>query len=344
MAKVFLTGGTGFIGQPLTQGLLHLGWEVKVLVRNPDALPARRLVGMGAQCVQGDILDPESLRAGMAGADLVVHNAGWYELGLDSEGEKRMTDINVRGTENVLQAALELGMSRTVYVSSVVCWGGTGQEIWDETRSRNTPVSSFYEATKMEAHEQALSFQRKGLPLIIVCPSQVIGPNDHSVFGYFLRMYLNRIMPPLIWSPRIANSFVFVDDLANGIVLAAQKGRLGEVYFLVGDHMEKRHYLKSWTQRPGGAQHWVVLPRWLAKIMFSSMAPLLRRLGLPAFISAETVAGDVNRRFSSAKAQRELGWTYRSANQMWMETMDQEIAILKQRKGQNLLQKLKPME
>jgi hypothetical protein len=74
------------------------------------------------------------------------------------------------------------------------------------------------------------------------------------------------------------------------------------------------------------------------------MAPLLRRLGFPAFISAETVTGDVNRRFSSAKAQRELGWTYRSANQMWMETMDQEMAILKQRKGQNLLQKLKPME
>jgi nucleoside-diphosphate-sugar epimerase len=172
---------------------------------------------MGAQCVQGDILDPESLRAGMAGTDLVVHNAGWYELGLDSEGEKRMTDINVRGTENVLQAALELGISRTVYVSSVVCWGGTGQEIWDETRSRNTPVSNFYEVTKSEAHEQALSFQRKGLPLIVVCPSQVIGPNDHSIFGYFLRMYLNRIMPPLIWSPRVANSFVFVDDLANGI-------------------------------------------------------------------------------------------------------------------------------
>lgn len=343
MKKVFLTGGTGFIGQPLTKALLDAGWAVTVLVRNPDSNQARKLVEMGALCVKGDILDVESLHAGMAGADMMVHNAGWYELGLDTEAKKRMTDINVHGTEQVLLTALELNIPRTVYVSSVVYWGASGREIWDETRLRQKAAENFYEETKSEAHEIALKFQREGLPLIIVCPSQVIGPNDHSAFGYFMRMYLNRIMPPIGWLPEVANSFVYVDDLANGIALATQKGSVGETYLLVGDHMEKRHYLKIWTKRPGSARNRIYLPAWLVKIMFATMAPLLRRLGLPAFICTETVTGDVDRRFSSAKAQRELGWTYRPAEQMWLETLDKEIALMKNREGQNLLQRLKPL-
>jgi dihydroflavonol-4-reductase len=344
MKRVFLTGGTGFIGQPLTKALLDSGWAVKVLVRNPETAQAKRLVELGAQCVQGDILDADSLHAGMAGADLVVHNAGWYELGLDAEGEKRMTDINVHGTEQVLLTALELNIPRTVYVSSVVYWGTSGREVWDETNSRQKPSGNFYEETKSEAHDIALKLQLEGLPLIIVCPSQVIGPNDHSAFGYFMRMYLNRVMPPMGWLPKVANTFVYVDDLANGIALAAQKGRTGETYLLVGDHMEKQQYLKIWTKRPGSARNLIYLPAWLVKIMFATMAPLLRRLGLPAFISTETVTGDVDRRFSSAKAQKELGWTYRSAEQMWLDTLDKEIALLKKREGQSLLQRLKPLE
>ena len=76
--KVFLTGGTGFIGQPLTKSLLARGWNVVVLVRRPDSPLARALNQMGAQCVAGDVTDRESMRAGMTGADILVHNAGWY--------------------------------------------------------------------------------------------------------------------------------------------------------------------------------------------------------------------------------------------------------------------------
>lgn len=75
--KVFLTGGTGFIGQPLAQALLARGWTVVTLVRQPDSPPAHALTKMGAQCVAGDVTDRDSLRAGMTGADLVVHNAAF---------------------------------------------------------------------------------------------------------------------------------------------------------------------------------------------------------------------------------------------------------------------------
>src|SRR6266850_849079 len=115
--KVFLTGGSGFIGQPLTQSLIARGWNVVALVLSSDSTQAGALTRMGAQCVTGDIIDYESIRAGMKGADIVVHNAGLYELGVTGDGQKHMYAINVIGTDNVLGMALELGIPRSVYVS-----------------------------------------------------------------------------------------------------------------------------------------------------------------------------------------------------------------------------------
>ncbi|HLE30263.1 MAG TPA: NmrA family NAD(P)-binding protein [Anaerolineales bacterium] len=80
--KVFLTGSTGFIGQPLTRSLIARGWNVVALVRRPDSPQARALIKIGAQCAAGDVTDRESMRAGMTGADIVIHNAAWYELGV----------------------------------------------------------------------------------------------------------------------------------------------------------------------------------------------------------------------------------------------------------------------
>jgi dihydroflavonol-4-reductase len=114
--RVFLTGGTGFIGQPLTKALLARGWEVTALVRNPDSLQAHALTKMGAQCVPGNVTNLESMRAGMMGADIVIHNAAWYEVGISKRSQKLMHAINVTGTDNVLSLALELGIPRTVYL------------------------------------------------------------------------------------------------------------------------------------------------------------------------------------------------------------------------------------
>jgi nucleoside-diphosphate-sugar epimerase len=168
--KVFLTGGTGFIGQPLAHALLAQGWNVVALVRRPDSPQARSLTKMGAQCVAGDVTNRDSMRAGMQDADMVVHNAGWYEFGLTGNGRQRMHAINVTGTDNVLSLALDLGIPRSVYVSSTIFWGETGPEVCDETCQRQKPYHSYYEQSKTEAHQIAQQYQQHGLPLIIVCP------------------------------------------------------------------------------------------------------------------------------------------------------------------------------
>ena len=343
--KVFLTGGTGFIGQPLTRALLARGWDVIVLVRKPDSPGARVLTRMGAQCVRGDVTDRESMRAGMTGVDIVIHNAGWFELGIPNSAQSIMHSINVTGTVNVLSLALQLGIPRTVYISTTAYYGDTDAKAGDETYRRHTPYRSCYEQTKAEAHEIALQYQGLGLPLIIVCPAHVVGLNDHSPYGYFLRMYLNRLMPPFAWAPNTVHSPVHVTDVAEGIALAAEKGQVGEMYILAGESTSLRRLFEIWATQPGRFRVRFFLPFWVAALMFAPMEPVQRWLGLPAFISRETVwSNKGSRNFSSTKAQRELGWAHRPAREMWSSIIDEEYQLLSSRKKRDLVSRLKPVE
>jgi nucleoside-diphosphate-sugar epimerase len=340
---LFLTGGTGFIGQPLTRQLLSQGWQVKALVRNPQSKQALELAAMGANLVQGDILDRESMRTHMAGVEVVVHNAGMYEIGLDAAGNKHMHDINVQGTDNVLGLAHELGIPRAVHVSSVVCWGASTPEPCDESYPLTTRYTSFYDETKTKAHQIALEYASKGLSMVIVCPNQVIGPNDHSAYGYFLRMYLNKIMPPTAWTPEVIHTFVHVDDLVEGIILATSRGRAGETYFLCGEPISRRAMLDFWSRFPGGAKFRVYLPKPIAWAMFAPMEPLLHLAGLPGFISRESVTGSVHRNFSGDKARRELGWKTRSAEEAWTQIIQKEMKLVNARKDKGWVERLKPV-
>ena len=343
--KIFLTGGTGFIGQPLTKSLLGRGWSVIALVRKPDGPRAQALSKMGAQLATGDVTERESMRAAMSGADIVVHNAGLYEVGLDRAGKQRMQRVNVDGTENVLSLAYELGIPRTVYVSTVLSFGETGHQLRDETFVREFPCCTTYEQTKTAAHAIARQYQQRGLPLIIVCPHGVIGPNDQSFIGYLERLYVNHVLPPLAWSPNAWDTFVAVKDLAEGITLAAEKGRTGETYFLCGEAISVRDFFTLWSRKPGGFAPRVWLPARLAAASLALLEPFERMLGLPAFLSREAVrASSTNWYFSNEKAKRELGWTHCSAEEMWSAAIDGEIELLSKRKGQNLIQRLKPLD
>lgn len=343
--KLFLTGGTGFIGQPLTQALIKQGWEVTALVRNPASPQAQALAQMGAHCVAGDVTERESMRAGMVGAAVVVHNAAWYEVGISQRAQQLMHAINVQGTENVLGLARELQIPRTVYVSSTVYYGDSGPVARDETFKRQKPYVFYYEQSKAEAHEVAVRYQQNGLPLIIVCPAHVLGPNDHSVFGYFLRLYLNHLLAPICFSPEMTITPAHVLDISEGIALAVKKGQLGENYILAGDAITIREMFQVWNAQPGGFKVLAYMPRWLAVLMLAPMAPLLRMVGLPAFFSQETVVSSgISYNFSSAKAQRELGWTYRPIKEMWADIFDEELKLLAKRKRRDLASRLKPVE
>lgn len=256
-----------------------------------------------------------------------------------------MRSANVKGTDIVLGVAHELGIENNVYVSSIVALGDTGKQLRDETYERQAACVSAYEQSKTDAHAVALNYIKLGLPLVIVLPGTVIGVNDHSPWGYFARLYVNRIMPPISWAREAIFTHAHVEDTAEGIALAAEKGRPGEMYLLAGERITMGEAMAMWCETPGGSRFRLWVPIWLASLMFWPLEPLQRWVGLPAFISRETATGArIDYCFSSEKAKRELGWAPRPARQGWMETMQAERQLQARRNGGGLVSRLNPLD
>jgi dihydroflavonol-4-reductase len=324
--KIFLTGGTGFIGVPLTRTLLQRGWKVVALVRKPDGAEAKAIQALGAQLVRGDVTDRESMRGAMTGADVVIHNAGWYKFGISKQEQDTMRAINVRGTENTLGLAVELGVAKIVYTSTILAFGQTGDLVVDESFQRRTPPQTYYEQTKTEAHEFAVKLQQRGSPIVIACPAGVIGPGDHSGIGYLVRMYVRGFLPPVLFAADGRLAHVYVDDVAESIARCVEHGHLGETYILSNGVMKHRDMFNVWKQTPGGIKmtfFW--MPKTMALIFNIAVEPIERLLKLPIVFCREfALAAFANWQFSAAKAERELGMRFRSLEQAWLETLEGE--------------------
>src|SRR6476660_6226267 len=142
--KVFITGASGFIGQPLTWAMLRRGWEVTALVRRTDTTPVRLLRQAGGKLVVGDVVTSENglLREAMRGADLVFHNAGWYELGITARARPAMLADNAEATETILGLARQQDVPKIVFTSSTTALGDTAGALADESFQRAAPARS----------------------------------------------------------------------------------------------------------------------------------------------------------------------------------------------------------
>src|SRR5688572_5176801 len=230
--KVFVTGATGFVTGTVTLQLLARGDQVRALVR--DASRGRTLERAGATVVAGDLSDAGSLRRGMEGVDAIVHGAAIYEVGIPPLRRPAMYETNVLGTQRVLEAALAAGVRRVVYVSTCAVFGNTRGAIVDETYTRSGPYTSYYEETKVRAHEIALALAERGLPVSIAQPGGVYGPGDSSALGGLMRTFTQGRLP-FVPFPDTGLNFVHVDDVARGIVLVLDRGQAGRSYVLGGE-------------------------------------------------------------------------------------------------------------
>lgn len=337
--KIFLTGGTGFIGQALVSSIRARGWSLKVLVRDPQSMSAQWIARQGATLVRGDVTESAGLAEAMRGSDLLIHNAGVYELGADRATIDRMMAVNVDGTENIMAAAHAAGMGKVVYVSTVLARGPSGRvpapsTPKDERWSDDGPCLSAYHRSKAEAHRVALRWRAKGLPVVTAMPNGVMGANDHSTFGYFLRLTLLGQMPPMAWGGDAVYAVVDVHALAEGLCLAAEKAPAGEDYLFCGPRHTLRELFDLWGRKSGERVPRWYLPRWLIRPQMALMEPLQRMAGLPAFLSRDAVdATRVHLDYSSAKAQRELGWTHPDIDSMWDSIIRRERELMAARQG-----------
>ena len=217
--KAFVTGGTGFIGQHLVIKLLERGYDVVALARSDGS--ARLLQEMGATVARGDITDTASMREGMAGSDVVFHLAAWYEIGSKDWAKAEM--INVGGTRKVLRLAHELSVPKIVYTSTVAVFGDTNGKLVDESYFKGGPFLTEYDRTKWLAHYKvAVPMMEKGAPIIIVQPGPAYGPGDHSLIGQQMEAFYRGQMP-VVFGPDSTVTYAHVEDIAEGIILAAEK-------------------------------------------------------------------------------------------------------------------------
>lgn len=314
--RVFLTGGTGFIGSEVARLLRERGDAVRALVRTPGAPAARGLAELGCELVEGDLSDEGALVTACRGTDAVVHGAAVYEVGVPESRRHVLVDANVRGTERVLGAALTAGVARAVYVSTVAVFGDTHGEVavegWNRTESSFTSV---YEETKAVAHKRAQDLAARGLPLITVQPGAVYGPGDPSTFGQLAGQFLDGRLPALPF-PRLGVSPVHRDDVAAGILLALDKGVPGESYVLTGDPVRVSDLVGLLAQVSGRRPPRLTVPTALLRALAPAGRVVGPALGFPPNLRELIRSSDgVTFWARGDKARDELGWTSRPLEQ-----------------------------
>ncbi len=236
----FVTGGTGFIGANVVRALLKQAIRVRVLCRPGSS--RSNLAGLDVDIVEGDLEDIASLRRGVSDCEVVFHVAALYSFWARPSG--RLYEINVDGTRNVLQAALDAGIRRVVYTSSVATLGASADGApSDETAAASLPeIIGDYKKSKYLAEQVALEYAQR-LPIVIVNPSFPVGPWDAkpTPTGQTILDFLNRRMPAYIDT---GMNVVDVEAVAEGHLLAWQKGIAGERYILGGENITMRHMLE----------------------------------------------------------------------------------------------------
>jgi nucleoside-diphosphate-sugar epimerase len=318
--KVFVTGGTGFIGGEVVRQLHARGDEVVCLVRSPEK--ADKLTDLDCRLVSGDLGDEAAIRDGLEGCDAAVHAAAMYEVGIPAKQHPAMWEANVAGTERVLKAAGDTGLAKIVYVSTCGVFGNTHRQVVDETYEHpGKEFTSYYEETKLEAHKIAKRMIEDGLPGIIVQPGGVYGPGDTSQVADLLKQFFAGRLP-LMPFPELGICLTHVEDIAAGILLALDKGKVGETYVLSGPVTTMREAIETVAAASGRNAPKHAMPVPLLKAM-TPIGPLVGKLmGQPPNLR-ELISSADNVTFwaTHEKASRELGYAPRGLEEGLRQTL-----------------------
>ncbi|MGB7442845.1 MAG: NAD-dependent epimerase/dehydratase family protein [Coleofasciculaceae cyanobacterium] len=319
--KAFVTGANGFTGSHLVQILEQQGISVTALVRKSSNL--ERLADYPVQLVYGDITDQGALRTAMTGVDWVFHTAAYVELGLVDAAE--MERVNVEGTRAVLTVARELGVAKVVYCSTIGIFGDTKGQVVDETFKRQqTDFSSAYDRTKYLAQQLVDKEAAQGLPVVSILPSGIFGADDPH-FGPVLKQFLKGGLKLWAGGDRITG-IVHVDDLAQAMLLAAEKGKIGEKYIISAGDLSTREMFSLLSQETGTPVP-AEAPQFLVRLVGNILDPIGRLLKWQPPLSRERVHYVYDRcvRVDATKAHQELDWQPRSVS----ETLREIVGKLK---------------
>jgi dihydroflavonol-4-reductase len=309
--RVFITGASGFVGSAVARALDRAGFAVRALVRRGSSL--ENLDGLGADIVEGDMRNESAVRAAAEGARYVFHVAADYRLW--SPRPEEIVQTNVEGTRSVMEAARAAGAERIVYTSSVATLklredGGPADETAPLSMSE---AIGAYKRSKIAAERLVEQMVGEGLPAVIVNPSTPIGPRDRrpTPTGRMIIEAASGHMPAFVDT---GLNLVHVDDVAEGHLAALRRGGIGERYILGGENMSLGEMLGRIARLMGRKPPRLRLPRWPIYPIALAAELVARVTGREPLVTVDGLRMAKYRMyFTSAKAERELGYRARPA-------------------------------
>jgi dihydroflavonol-4-reductase len=301
VGKTLVTGGTGFLGTHVVRALAERGDQLRLLVRRGSRLD--HLSDFELERAGGDVTDRRAVRKAMEGVDRVFHIAGTTSMRPDNRDG--VFQLNVRGTRIVLEEALAAGVKRVVHTSSVAAVGpakphGTVDESHTFTIGH---LGIAYANSKHEAEVEALRLAAHGLPVVIVNPSFVLGPDDpKGTSMQLVRRFLLGRIPAYVDG---GLNIVDVRDIAQGHLLADEKGEVGERYILAGRNFTLDRLFADFARISGRDGPPVKLPGRPMALAVDAMV----RVGLRLPVSPEEVrSANLWWTCRNTKARKRLGF------------------------------------
>lgn len=317
---ILITGAMGHLGNVLTRDLIGRGEKVRALVLPGE--DTSYLQNLGIEFVEGNILDADLMQKICEGIDTVFHMAAVVSIAAGSEA--LMHKVNVEGTKNMLQAAKSAGVRRFIYTSSVHAYGRVKLGLGiDETLPFDTShTAAGYDQTKALASYEVLKAAEQGLDCVLVCPTGVIGPYDYkrSEIG---ELILSWMKPGVHFMVDGVYDFVDVRDVSSGHILAAEKGRRGEVYLLSGHRAKVKQLADIVTRYTKVPALTLNFPIWMAKA-FSGISEWYYRVSKtrPRLTKYAMETLESNSVINRQKAEVELGYQPRSLEETVQDTVD----------------------
>ena len=316
-----LTGATGFVGSAVLRKLVAAGHDVRVLCR--PASERGNLEGIDCEIVTGDLVDPASLKAAVAGCDTVLHVAADYRLWVPDPAA--IDRINIQGSVDLFLAAAEAGVSRMLYTSSVATLGlhKDASPADEDTPSTLADMVGAYKRSKFKAEEAVKALIReRNLPIVIVNPSAPIGPRDikPTPTGKMIVDAAAGRMPAYVDT---GLNVAHVDDVAEGHLLALEKGVVGERYILGGENMTLREILEVVCGHAGRRPPRVKLPHDLLLPLAYGAEAVARVLDREPLFTVDGIRMAKKMMFfTCVKAQHTLGYSPRPAAEAIRDAVD----------------------